>query len=179
MNDLLVFALYVLPTNLVLWLFFWFLSRGRTPTRGTRVPQAARAIANRTWGEYHRFTKGAQWESGERELFRTDVFDVSVYSVDRYASVEKQATCILTDHRLVVCDPAGGTIQIPIADVDGAHVYREFSPRTGSSYSVAVKRVGSHVHEPKGDVCLLCGNQEASRELTALLTDLSDTSRPS
>jgi len=79
MSDLLAFALYVLPTNILLWLVFWFLSRGRAPTRATRAVQAARTFANRRWGEYHRFVSGMQWESGEHELYRTEVLDVSVY----------------------------------------------------------------------------------------------------
>ena len=144
----------------------YMLGRADSGRAGRRV---IKAFASRTWGDYHRFLSGKQLESGECEVYRTRVQGVSVYAVERHTNVEKRATCILTDRRLMMRDERGGFVQIRLDGVRATHAHREYDSLTGFAYRVAIERTGSCVHDPLGDICLLCENQAQSQELVSAI----------
>jgi hypothetical protein len=143
----------------------------RMPDRGA-VPQALRVARNRSWGEYHRFRRGKLWEPGEQELHRVSLLGVMAYSIDRHVQIQQRTTCIVTSRRVMVCDDRGSRVQILAGDIRTVRAHRVYDPTDGFSYSVVLERVGSTVHDPEGDLRLLCASQEQSRDLVSAIEDL-------
>jgi hypothetical protein len=130
-----------------------------------------RAFLRRTWGEHGRILRGHRWEPGEREVHRDQLPSISVFSVDRHTTVARQALCILTDRRLAILDSSGGYLEIRLGDIRTARTYREYDPERGSCWSVALSRLESGTHDPRGDICLLCKDERQSAYLSSLIRD--------
>jgi len=150
--------------GVVAWLY-------RMPDRGA-IPQALRAARNRAWGEYHQLRRGKLWEQGEQEVYHAQVPGVTAYSVDRHMRILARTVCLVTNRRLVLCDDEGRSVRLLGSDIRTVRVQRTYDPVDGFSYAVVLERVGSTVHEPEGDLRLLCASQEQSRELASAIDDL-------
>jgi hypothetical protein len=87
-------------------------------------------------------------------------------------TVAKQALCLLTDRRLVILRQAGACVQIHLSDIRAARLLREYESEAGFSYWIALDRLASNVHDPKGDICLFCENQRQSTDLTAFIREM-------
>jgi hypothetical protein len=165
-------VILLVASNLVLGLLICLFGWSKTATAVTGALRSYfRVVAGRSWGTYHRFLRGAYWESGERELFRTDVDTVSVFAIDRYTDVERHATCIVTDHRLMICDHAGTMVQIPLTAIRTARAQREYERDVGFIHAVAIDRGGASDHDPHGDVWLRCGTDRESHDLASSIHD--------
>ena len=143
----------------------------RIPDRGA-VPHPLRVAGNRLWGEYRRFQHGKLWEPGEEELHRAQLLGVTAYAVDHHLPIQRRTTCMVTSRRLLVCDDQGSCVQLLASDIRTVRVQRTYDPVDGFAYAVVLERVGSTVHEPEGDLRLVCASQEQSRELASAIDDL-------
>lgn len=159
--------LIVLPLGIMAiaaWLY-------RVPDRGA-LPAALKVARSRLWGEFHRYREGKLWSPGEREMYRASLLGATSFSVDRHMPIQQRPTCIVTSRRVVLCDSHGRSTQLPIRDIRSVRPRRTHDTHEGFSYSVVMERVGSPVHDPEGDLCLLCGSQEQSHALASAIEDL-------
>lgn len=117
--------------GILICLFGW--SKTATALAGA-LRSRLQILAGRSWGTYHRFVRGAYWESDEQELFRTDVHAVSIFAIDGYTDVERNATCIVTDRRLMMSDPKGNMVQIPLTAIRTTRVQRAYDRDSGFTY---------------------------------------------
>lgn len=164
-RDMDVFTLWVLLAQLlvigvVAWIF-------RMPDGA--IPVRFRSGWNRVGGNYHRLVRGKLWEPGEQERYRVRLVKVTAYTIDRHVPVQRRATCVVTDQRVVLDDAHATPIQIHRDEIRTVRVGRTYDTREGFIFWVAVERTGSHVHEPEGDVCLVCASQAESRALASAI----------
>lgn len=121
--------------------------------------------ASHRWGAYHDLERGALWDRGEVEVYRVPVTAVSVAEGGQHSIVHRHSICVLTNHRLVLCDPRGHLVQIPFAAIRSVHVFRDVDPWHGSDYWVAIGRQGSYAHAQLGDIAIRCDTNRAGHEL--------------
>lgn len=156
--------------SLVAWLY-------RMPDHGP-IPEMLRSRWNRIGGEYHRLQKGKLWEPGEQERYRGRLLEVTAHSIDRHIQVQRRATCVVTNHRIMLDDSRGRSIQILATEIRAVRAHRTHETSEGYSYWVVVDRVGSDVHEPEGDMRFICASQEQSRALASAIEDLQSVIDP-
>src|SRR5689334_23270102 len=89
------------------------------------VGESLVAAGARLWGhsddEYHRFLHGELLQSGEYELNRVHLQSFSVYAVDHHIAAKQQATCMLTNYRLLVRGARTRLVTVDLADIRSAH----------------------------------------------------------
>lgn len=149
----------------------WLIGRFATIDGKQRLRTRLRTLTSGVWGTYHRFVRGDDLAADERELFRAPIQAVSVLAFDHHTLVDTVSTCILTDHRLMVCGLKGNAVQINLAAISSSHVYREYDAATGFSYWVAIDRGPRSQHDPHGDIGLRCDSNQGSHELSSHLDD--------
>jgi hypothetical protein len=165
------------PVEIIVWLIViplgwvlvvaWLL---RIPDGGA-LPAALRRVRNQAWGESHRIGHGKLWEPGEQEVYRAQLRGVTTYSIDRHILIQRRATCIITTGRLVAYDGDGHILQLRAHEVRSTRVQRTYDVAEGFSYAVVLERTGSTVHDPDGDIRLLCAGQEQCRDLARAVED--------
>jgi hypothetical protein len=156
---------FLLPQLVILSVVVWLY---RMPDHGA-VPALLRSGWNRIGGPYHRLSHGKLWEAEETELYRARLLRVTAYTIDRHILVQGRATCIVTNRRIMLDDAHTRSIQILRDEIRAVRAGRTYDTVEGFTFWVAVERVGSNVHEPEGDVCLVCASQGASAALASAI----------
>ncbi|HEX8918042.1 MAG TPA: hypothetical protein VF898_06040 [Chloroflexota bacterium] len=162
-----IFWLVLLPLGVmavVAWLY-------NMPDWGA-IPRVLRIAHSRSWGEYRRFCQGKLWAPGESETYRARLFGVTAYSTDRHMQIQQRTTCIVTNRRVAVCDERSHFFQLLAGEIRTVRTQRTFDLADGYSYSVVVGLVQSNVHDPDGDLRLICASQEQSHGLASAIEDM-------
>jgi hypothetical protein len=134
-----------------------------------RAQRGVKALASRRWGAYHRFLNGKSLEPDEREVCRLQLESVGVYTVDHEARAAIHPVCIVTDRRVMAQDEFGHFVQLQRSQVRAANVHRQDDSRGNPSYYLAVERVGSAVHDIRGDISFYCRTRQECEELASVL----------
>lgn len=150
--------------GLVAWLY-------RMPDHGP-IPAVLRFGWNRVGGTHRRLVQGKLWEPGEQERYRVQLHGVTIYSIDRHIPAQGRAICIVTSHRVMLDDGRARPIKILPTEIRAVRACRAYDTSDGFSFFVAVEFVGSAVHEPEGDLCLICESQEESQTLSSAIETL-------
>lgn len=155
----------------------WLLNRFATNNGNHRMRTRLGMLANAHFGTYRRFVQGGTLRADEHELFRTPVQAVSVLAFDQHTRVDAVSTCIVTDHRMMVCGAKANVVEIDLAAISSSHVYREYDATAGYSYWVAIDRGPLSQHDVHGDIGLRCNTNQESQELSAHLQDARHLAR--
>jgi hypothetical protein len=146
---------------------------GSLPHGPVNLAAVLRALKNRAsqqWGSYHKFVAGTSLEPGEQEIHRASLRGASAFAVDRQVPVTGQGLVILTDRRLMVRDETGRGMELPLADIQGAHVRREDTPRAGPGWYVAVAQVTASGDDLPREVRLICQDRSSCVALASRIT---------
>jgi hypothetical protein len=172
-------VIWVVASNVVLGILACLFGWSKTATAAaTALRIHLQVLVGRSWGTYHRFLRGAYLDSGEHELFRSDIHAISVYAIDGYTEIGHDSTCLVTDHRLVICDPTGTMLEIPLITIRSTRASREYDPDSGFTYSVAIDRGDTRDHNPHGDIWLRCASDRQSHDLASSIHDAVDHMMP-
>jgi hypothetical protein len=144
-----------------------------TPT----VDHLVKSLARKMRGAYRHFPIESQWEPGETELYRGELEGIRIFTVDGYTHSGRPAACILTDQVLMLHDRWSGLVRVPLVDIQAVTVYRDIDAINGASCRVSIRLIGGAVHEPRGDICLVCKHQGQSYHMTQLIQEAAQTRR--
>jgi hypothetical protein len=144
-----------------------FMPRVSTPA----VDSLVTALATKIRGKYRHFPQERRWKPGETELYRGELESIRIFTVDGYTRSGRPAACILTDQTLMLHDRWSGLVRVPLATVHSTAMHRDVNVLGVASCWISIRLMGGAVHEPRGDICLVCRSQQQGRELIRILAD--------